>query len=175
MANYGLDSLTLGKTILMKASKIILLSAFLFLFGTLTQAQNDGSSKIERNIPLIVAETFRTNFPDKEAVWFSNYQGPSNQKLVYQAKFIFDKRYCQAIYDMNGNQVAFAATIEYLELPEEARNYMNEHYPTFPIIEALLVTDSKKEVTYEIGIYVDNQYMIQVFSNEGTFLKNTRT
>jgi hypothetical protein len=40
---------------------------------------------------------------------------------------------------------------------------MNEHYPTYPIIEALLVTDSKKEVTYEIGIYVDNQYMIQVF------------
>jgi hypothetical protein len=24
----------------------------------------------------------------------------------------------QAIYDMNGKQVAFAATIEYLELPE---------------------------------------------------------
>jgi hypothetical protein len=44
---------------------------------------------------------------------------------------------------MNGKQVAFAATIEYLELPE-ARNYMNEHYPTYPIIEALLVTDSKK-------------------------------
>jgi hypothetical protein len=64
---------------------------------------------------------------------------------------------------MNGKQVAFAATIEYLELPEEARNYMNEHYPTYPIIEALLVTDSKKRVTYEIGIYVDNQYMIQVF------------
>jgi hypothetical protein len=45
---------------------------------------------------------------------------------------------------MNGKQVAFAATIEYLELPEEARNYMNEHYPTYPIIEALLVTDVKK-------------------------------
>lgn len=159
----------------MKALKTLVLSGVFFLIGTLAQAQNDGSSKIERNIPLIVSETFRTSFPDKEPVWFSNYQGRFNQKLVYQAKFIFDKRYCQAIYDMNGKQVAFAATIEYLELPEEARNYMNEHYPTYPIIEALLVTDSKKEVTYEIGIYVDNQYMIQVFSNEGTFLKNTRT
>jgi hypothetical protein len=27
--------------------------------------------KIERNIPLIVSETFRTSFPDKEPVWFS--------------------------------------------------------------------------------------------------------
>jgi hypothetical protein len=62
---------------------------------------------------------------------------------------------------MNGKQVAFAATIEYLELPEEARNYMNEHY--YPIIEALLVTDSSKKGHLRIGIYVDNQYMIQVF------------
>jgi len=159
----------------MKSLKTPLFFVFLFLFGILAQAQNDGSSKIERNIPLIVAESFRTSFPDKDPVWFSNYQGRYNQKLVYHAKFIFDKRYCQAIYDMNGNQVAFAATVEYLELPEGARNYMNEHYPTYPIIEALLVTDSKKEVTYEIGIYVDNQYMIQVFSDKGTFLKNTRT
>lgn len=159
----------------MKVLKKLLFSAFLSLFGILTQAQKDGSSKIERNIPLIVAEAFRTSFPDKDPVWFSNYQGRYNQKLVYHAKFIFDKRYCQAIYDMNGNQVAFAATVEYLELPEGARNYMTKHYPTFPIIEALLVTDSKKEVTYEIGIYLDNQYMIQVFSGAGTFIKNTRT
>jgi hypothetical protein len=48
---------------------------------------------------------FRTSFPDKEPVWFSNYQGRFNQKLVYQAKFIFWQRYCQAIYDMNGNKL----------------------------------------------------------------------
>jgi hypothetical protein len=48
----------------------------------------------------------RTSFPDKEPVWFSNYQGRFNQKLVYQAKFILTK-ILQAIYDMNGKQVAF--------------------------------------------------------------------
>jgi hypothetical protein len=63
---------------------------------------------------------------------------------------------------MNGKQVAFAATIEYLELPEEARNYMNEHYLTL-LLKRYLLLIVVKRVTYEIGIYVDNQYMIQVF------------
>jgi hypothetical protein len=41
--------LTLRKSIFMKAKNTVI--RFL-LIGTLTQAQNDGSSKIERNIPL---------------------------------------------------------------------------------------------------------------------------
>jgi hypothetical protein len=62
-----------------------------FFFRTLASNTKRWKFKIERNIPLIVSETFRTSFPDKEPVWFSNYQGRFNQKLVYQAKFIFDK------------------------------------------------------------------------------------
>lgn len=51
---------------------------------------------------------------------------------------------------------------------------MKEMYPSFPIIEALMVTDHEKVVTYEIGIYIDHQYVIQVFSNDGDFIKNTK-
>jgi hypothetical protein len=40
---------------------------------------------------------------------------------------------------MNGKQVAFAATIEYLELPEEARNYMNEHIPLTLLLKRYLL------------------------------------
>jgi hypothetical protein len=32
-----------------------------------------------------------------------------------------------------------------------------------PIMEALMVTSNQQVVTYEIGVYIDNQYMIQVF------------
>jgi hypothetical protein len=145
----------------------------LFCVGFSSNAQNDMSSKIERNIPLIVAERFNTSYPDKNPVWFSRYKGRYDQKLVYEAKFIFDKRYCKAVYDINGNQLAFAATIEYLELPEDARTYMKEKYATFPIAESLLVTDSEKTTTYEVGIYIDNQFVIQIFSSNGTFLNNT--
>jgi hypothetical protein len=56
----------------------------------------------------------------------SKYQGKNNQELVYEAKFIFDDRYCKSVYDFNGNQIAFAATVDYLELPEGIRKYMEE-------------------------------------------------
>jgi hypothetical protein len=38
----------------------------------------------------------------------------------------------------------FAATVDYLELPEGIREYMEEEYLSFPIVESLLVTDSEK-------------------------------
>jgi hypothetical protein len=62
---------------------------------------------------------------------------------VYEAKFIFDDRYCKSVYDFNGNQIAFAATVDYHELPEHARNY-GRKVSTFPIMEALMVTDNEK-------------------------------
>jgi hypothetical protein len=47
---------------------------------------------------------------------------------------------------------------------------MEEKYPLL-IMEALMVTSNQQVVTYEIGVYIDNQYMIQVFSKEGDFIK----
>lgn len=142
--------------------------------GLSISAQKSSNSKVDSNIPLVVSESFNAMYSEKDPVWFSRYQGNNNQTLVYIAKFIFDKRYCQAIYNSNGDQIAFAATIEYKELPEAAKDYMEKKYATFPVVEAVLVTDSKKEVTYEVGIYIDRAYVIQVFSNDGTFIKNTK-
>ncbi|MFT4646494.1 MAG: hypothetical protein ACI9Q9_000358 [Flavobacterium sp.] len=147
---------------------------FLMFCGFVVQAQYDGSSKIERNVPIVVVDSFYSVFSAKDPVWFSKYQGNNNQELVYEAKFIFNDRYCKSVYDFNGNQIAFAATVDYLELPERTRNYMEEHYLSFPIVEALLVTDSEKVVTYEIGIYIDNEFVVQVFSKDGDFIKNTK-
>lgn len=157
------------KTTIYKMFFIVILG---FALGA--SAQNSGSSKVDSNIPAIVAEIFNATYPAKDPVWFSRYQGDDNQELVYIAKFIFDNRYCQAIYGINGNQIAFAATVDNKELPAAARDYMKKQYPTFPIVEALIVTDSQKEVSYEIGIYIDTIYVIQVFSKEGAFIKNTK-
>jgi len=158
----------------MKTSFKNLFLLFFIFFGLGSQAQSDGDSRIERNAPLVVIESFNAVFSAKDPVWFTRYQGKNNQELVYVAKFILGNRYCKSVYDFNGNQIVFAATVDYNELPEVARNYMKEMYPSFPIIEALMVTDHKKVVTCEIGIYIDNQYMIQVFCNDGDFIKNSK-
>ncbi|MEZ7500326.1 hypothetical protein QO200_16450 [Flavobacterium sp. Arc3] len=158
----------------MKTSFKNLFLLFFIFCGLVSQAQNDGRSRIERNVPLVVVESFNAVFSAKDPVWFTRYQGENNQELVYEAKFIFNNRYCKSVYDFNGNQIVFAATVDYRELPEGARKYMEEKYPFFPIVEALMVTDNENQDTYEIGVYIDNQYMIQVFSKEGDFIKNTK-
>jgi len=139
-----------------------------------SDAQNSNKSKLERNIPEIVLEMFSQKFPSQDPVWFSQYQGRYNQKLVFIGKFIFDNRYSLAVYDINGNLIAYAATIEKNEIPEKVIKYMTEKLPSFPIVEALLVTRNKNDVTYEIGIYIDNQFVIEVFSENGDFIKSTK-
>jgi hypothetical protein len=52
---------------------------------------------------------------------------------------------------------------------------MEEKDPFFPIMKALMVTDNENVVTHEIGVYIDNQYMIQVFSKDGDFIKNIKS
>jgi hypothetical protein len=53
---------------------------------------------------------------------------------VYEAKFIFDDRYCKSVYDLMESN-CFAATVDYLELPEGARKYMEEKYPLFQLLK----------------------------------------
>ncbi|MFT5963551.1 MAG: hypothetical protein ACI9L6_000253 [Flavobacterium sp.] len=99
----------------MKTSFKNLFLLFFVFFGLVSQAQNDGASRIERNAPLVVIESFNAVFSAKDPVWFIRYQGKNNQELVYVAKFILGNRYCKSVYDFNGNQIVFAATVDYNE------------------------------------------------------------
>lgn len=158
----------------MKNLLYIYLVFFLFQFG-ISNAQNQYvGNRPETNVPIIVQEEFNKKFPSQDPVWFSRYQGVNNQKLVYFGKFIFDNRYSSAVYDNEGLMLAFATIVEIKELPQKAQDYMKEKLPTFPIVEALLVTTNKNEVTFEIGIFIDNEYVIKVFTKEGDFIKSTR-
>jgi hypothetical protein len=132
------------------------------------------AQRLERNVPIIVNEMFQKKFPAKDPVWFSVYQGRFDQKLVYEARFVFDQRYSKAFYDNEGNLLAFAATVETSELPKAVLQYMKENYPTLPIAESLLVTLDNKEIQYEIGSYIDGEFVVFVFSKAGDFIKLTR-
>jgi len=153
--------------------KGILVVLLLFQF-TVSDAQISNKSRLERNIPEIVLEMFSQKFPSQDPVWFSQYQGRYDQKLVFEGKFIFDNRYSSAVYDKEGNLLAFATTIDKNEIPEKVIKYMTEKFPSFPIVEALLVTRNLSDVTFEIGIYIDNQFVIEVFSENGDFIKSTK-
>ena len=92
--------------------------------------------------------------------------------MVFEARFLFDKRYSTAVYNREGDMIAFTATIENSEIPEKALTYMKEHYPYQTITEAGIV-DRGKESTIELGIYINNRFTVVVFDKEGNFIKTT--
>lgn len=135
-------------------------------------AQDIVAPKPEGNVPINIAESFQAKFPQKEPVWFTQYQGRYDNKLVYEARFIFDKRYSAAIYNREGDLIAFTAKIENSEIPEKALLYMKENYPYQTITEAGIV-DRGKTSTVELGIYINNRFTVVVFDKEGNFIKTT--
>lgn len=152
----------------------ILLSIIILMLVTVTNGQNRQESNQETGVPITILEKFSLNFPLIEPIWSIHYQGLYNEQLVYKGKFMHDNRSSLVVYDKDGNLLVYAVTIEKLEIPDKINAYMTEHFPTFPIVEALLVTRGKKEISYEIGIYVNDQYVIKVFTESGDFIKTTK-
>lgn len=136
-------------------------------------AQDIVAPKPERNVPILIAESFKAKFPQKEPVWFSQYQGRYNDKLVYEARFIFDNRYSTAVYNRDGNLIAFAATIEANEIPQKAIDYMKKNYTDRGVTEAMTVSRDGMEATIELGIYINNRFTVVVFDKDGNYIKTT--
>ncbi|MEC5165868.1 hypothetical protein RCH18_001601 [Flavobacterium sp. PL11] len=156
-------------------SKAILLFFSLFFFtSTTVVSQKLATEEPQLAIPLSVTTDFNLKFPSQEPNWVSSYEGRYNQKLVHEARFIFDNRNSSAIYDNVGDLIAFAAVVERSEIPVEALNYMKEKYPNYSILDTIIVTRGKSDISYELGILVNGQYIIKVFSNKGKFIKSTR-
>lgn len=154
--------------------KLIFLTFAFFIFTSLVNAQAFEGQKPEKNVPNIVAASFDAKFGHKDVVWFTHYQGRYDNKLVYEGRFIFDNRYSIAVYNREGNLIAFVANIEYTEIPLKARQYVETNFPGRDVVEARLVTRGANEVTYEIGVVIDDVYTVKIFSKDGEFIRSTR-
>ncbi len=152
-----------------------LLLVFAFLLANNTaNAQAFEGQKPEKNVPNIVSSSFESKFGTNDVVWFTHYQGRYDNKLVYEGRFIFDNRYSIAVYNREGNLIAFVANVEYAEVPSKVRNYMKNNFPERDIVEARLVTRGANDITYEIGVVIDNIYVAKVFAENGDFIRSTR-
>lgn len=153
---------------------ILPFSVLLFFLASTVNAQIIQGQKPVKDIPLTVKEAFNLRFIGKDPVWFTHFQGRYDNQQVYEGRFLFDKRYSTAVYTPDGDLIAFVANVEYFEIPKAARDYMEMQFPGRQIIDAALVTRGGNDVTYEIGIYLENQYVVQIFSKEGEFIRSTK-
>ena len=151
---------------------ILLLFALFYLSSYDLKAQDIVPPKPERNVPVVVSSAFETKFPQKDPVWFTQYQGRYDNQLVYQARFLFDNRYSVAVYNRDGQLIAFAATIEASEIPQKAVEYMKKNYTDRGVTEAMMVSRGES-ATVELGIYINNRFTVVVFDKEGNFIKTT--
>jgi hypothetical protein len=157
-------------------NKLLHIFVLLFILNSSTAfAQHTVAQKPEKNVPRAVEIAFKDKFPAGDPVWFSNYQGRwvEQTHLVYEGRFMFDKRYSTVVYNNEGTLVAFAAQIESKEIPQKALQYMKDNFPNFPIMESILVT-SGNTVTIELGIMIDDDFIVKVFSEGGDFIKSTK-
>ena len=154
-------------------NKLYLILVLLLTFS-FTNAQIARKNKPEKNVPENVEDAFNMKFSEKDVVWFSRFQGRYDNNQVYEGRFIYDNRYSTAVYSPDGTLIAFVATVEYSEIPKRVRDYMESEFAGRRILDSALVTRGGKDVTYEIAIFIDNEYVVKVFSSDGKFVKSTR-
>ena len=144
--------------------------AISLLFSSFFMAQTGVTSNEVITPPEIVLATFQKEYPNKVAVWTSEYFGEDNDEIRYEAKFNTDTNSkALAIYDISGKLKAFVLEIPINQLPKDALIYLRKNYPEKSIRNASVVVDDKKQTTYEVGVEKNALFYDVVFDIDGKF------
>lgn len=143
--------------------------AISLLFSSFLIAQTGITSNNEIVPPEKILTTFHKEYPNKAAVWSSEYAGEDNDEIRYEAKFNMNNTKALAIYDISGTLKAFVLEISIDKLPRPALNYLKKNYPDKAIHEASVVVDDKNQTTYEVGVEKDSLFYDVVFDKNGKF------
>lgn len=106
-----------------------------------------------------------------EVVWYRRYRGDYDQQLRYQGKFLMNNKTVLAVYSQIGELMAMAVEKDPTDIPKKARKYIENNYPYNSIVQSAKITQVNKSVTYEIGMYLDNSYVIVIFDKKGNFIQ----
>ena len=76
-----------------------------------------------------------------------------------------------AVFNQTGGLMAIVAEMDPREIPKKARKYMENHYPNNPVTQTAKITQVDNVITYELGMYLDNYYVIVIFGKNGNFIQ----
>lgn len=148
------------------------ITIFIFLlFGGIVSAQTLPEPDPINSPPDIVQEHFQQKFPGVEVVWYRRYRGDYDTELRYQGKFLMNNKTVMAVYNQTGHLMAMVDEINPIDIPKKAGEYMKSHYPYDSIVQSAKITQVNKGVTYELGMYLDNSYVVIIFDENGKFIQ----
>jgi len=137
--------------------------AIAIAFSVTMVAQSEKNSK-KINVPTIVTEMFKKEFPGKKAKW-------GMEGADYEAEFKINGSDASAVYNPNGHRKALEIAIKTSELPASVVEYLKKNYPTNKITETAKITDDKNVVTYEAEIKKDGKSYDVLLDTNGKFIK----
>lgn len=148
--------------------KSLLLIVSLF-FVVVLQAQDENSKQV---IPTLeVVKAFQKDFPKVKAVWRKDYTGPHRDQLSYEGDFVVNKINMTAVYNANGTFNVLEIEIKPAEIPAKISSYLAKNYPKNKINKAARVMTNANNITYEIGITLNDKWTDAIFNKEGDFLR----
>jgi hypothetical protein len=122
-------------------------------------------------VPALVQTAFQQKFPGVEPVWYRRYRGEFDQQLRFQGKFLVNNKTVMAVFNQTGGLMAIVAEMDSREIPKKARKYMENHYPNNTVTQTAKITQVDNVITYELGMYLDNYYVILIFGKNGNFIQ----
>jgi len=144
---------------------------FLQLLCLHAMAQHSVNMLQPGDIPQAVFINFQKQYPGVQAEWQSEFRGRYDQALVYEATFVRDNSKHIAIYDKDGSFRTLVSSISTSELPQQAQDYMKQHYPDDFIRDAIRIDKYSGETLYEAGIARNGELYDIQFTRDGTYLQ----
>ena len=138
-------------------------------FSFLLHAQGESSKVV---VPTLeVSKAFQKDFPKTKPTWRVDYLGDERDKLSYDADFTVDNTNMTAVYNAIGLFKVLEVEIKPTEIPAKISSYLAKNYPKNKINKAAKVMTNNNNITYEIGITINDKWVDAVFNKECDFIK----
>lgn len=149
--------------------KKIIVSAF--LLATIS-FYGQATTQNQKYVPPVEARmAFEKEFPKSTPEWRLEYGGDDDDEQLFVADFVMQGDKVSAYYNLRGEMQVLEHAITSNQVPKSIKSYLKKNYPTYKIVEAVKVRDSKKAYTYEIGLQSDSKFYDAVFDDGGDFLQ----
>jgi uncharacterized membrane protein YkoI len=119
----------------------------------------------EAEVPAAVKDGFKKQYPNaKVSEW-------EKEGANFEAEFKHNKVETSVVIDATGSILETEVEIAVKELPAAATEYITKNYAGYKVEEAVKITDSKGNISYEAEVEKGKEEFDLIFDSKGGFIK----